>query len=193
MKDSRKITFDLGTWLGRRQAFSAIAGRCSAADAECLREIRQGRQYRSLHLSWEEFCRRHLGISRVAADRIVRHLEEFGPAYFQLNSITRITAEDYRRIRGAVTPDGVQHEGRAIALIPENAAQVTDAVEALRGAAVPAHSDEISQAARALGKLIDRIKNLDRQPLDDAGRLRLHNLVGDGVDRLNHLARSLRS
>ena len=28
--------FDLGTWLGRRQAFSVVAGRCSAADAQCV-------------------------------------------------------------------------------------------------------------------------------------------------------------
>ncbi|HUI80868.1 MAG TPA: hypothetical protein VLY24_23240 [Bryobacteraceae bacterium] len=33
--------FDLGTWLGRKQAFGLMAGKCSAADAECLRNIRE--------------------------------------------------------------------------------------------------------------------------------------------------------
>src|SRR5947208_12428396 len=36
-------TFELGQILGSRRAFSAIAGRCSAADAECLRRIREQR------------------------------------------------------------------------------------------------------------------------------------------------------
>lgn len=45
MPDNIKMgdAFDLGTWLGRKQGFAALAGRCSAADAECLRTIRQKR------------------------------------------------------------------------------------------------------------------------------------------------------
>ena len=38
---------DLGTWLGRRQAFAVMAGRCSAADAKCLRELRDTKKYKS--------------------------------------------------------------------------------------------------------------------------------------------------
>ena len=33
--------FDVGAWVGRRQAFALVAGRCSAADAEILFEIRE--------------------------------------------------------------------------------------------------------------------------------------------------------
>ena len=36
----KDMILDLGIWLGRKQAFSVVAGRCSAADAECLRQIR---------------------------------------------------------------------------------------------------------------------------------------------------------
>ena len=32
-----QAAFELGEMLGRRQAFGAMAGRCSAADAECRR------------------------------------------------------------------------------------------------------------------------------------------------------------
>ena len=32
--------YELGQWMGRKQAFSGLAGRCSAADAECLCRIR---------------------------------------------------------------------------------------------------------------------------------------------------------
>jgi hypothetical protein len=33
--------FDVGAWVGRRQAFALVAGSCSAADAEILFEIRE--------------------------------------------------------------------------------------------------------------------------------------------------------
>jgi hypothetical protein len=36
--------FDSGTWLGRKQAFAELAGRCSAADAECLRQVRKAKR-----------------------------------------------------------------------------------------------------------------------------------------------------
>ena len=61
-------TLGLGTWLGRRQAFSVIVGKCSAADAECLRMLRKEKQYRYLGLNWEQFCKKHLGIARAVAD-----------------------------------------------------------------------------------------------------------------------------
>ena len=55
----------LGTLLGRRQAFSLIAGRCSAADAACLREIRNQKSYRSLKLGWKQFCCEQVGMSHT--------------------------------------------------------------------------------------------------------------------------------
>ena len=48
--------YELGQWMGRKQAFSGLAGRCSAADAECLRQIRSRKQYRALKLTWRQFC-----------------------------------------------------------------------------------------------------------------------------------------
>jgi len=41
---------DLGTRLGRRQAFGLIANRCSAADAECLKVMREHEDYKKLGL-----------------------------------------------------------------------------------------------------------------------------------------------
>jgi hypothetical protein len=54
----------LGTWLGRHQAFALLASKCSAADAECLREIHDNKYYKAIGLSWEEFCSRHAGVDR---------------------------------------------------------------------------------------------------------------------------------
>ena len=62
---------DLGKWIGRRQAFALVAGRCSAADAGCIRKMRLEKTYLTLERSWERFCRQHLGVSRAWADRII--------------------------------------------------------------------------------------------------------------------------
>jgi hypothetical protein len=89
-------SFDLGTWLGRRQAFGMMAGKSIAADAECLRQIRDQRLYKNKTSTWAEFCARYIGASKPHVDRMIRHLEEFGPQFFQLSELTRIPLESYR-------------------------------------------------------------------------------------------------
>jgi hypothetical protein len=44
--------FDVGTWVGRKQAFALAAGRCSAADAEILFEIREQKLFRTVEPTW---------------------------------------------------------------------------------------------------------------------------------------------
>ena len=43
--------------------------------------------------TWEGFCRKYLGLSKSFANRIIRWLDEFGPEYFELAQLTRITAD----------------------------------------------------------------------------------------------------
>jgi len=84
----RDDVYELGTWIGRRQAFASIAGSCSAADAECLRRVRDRKQYRALGMNWDDFCQKRIGINRRTAEQIIRRLEEFGPQYFTLAQVT---------------------------------------------------------------------------------------------------------
>src|SRR5438045_3665305 len=81
-------SFDLGTWLGRRQAFSLIASRCSVADVECLAEIREKKLYRPWNNSWARFCTECLGITDRWADTLIRRLKSLGPEFFKLNNFT---------------------------------------------------------------------------------------------------------
>jgi len=111
--------FDLGAWLGRKQAFTLIAGRCSAATVVCLRKIREGKRYRALGLTWEEFCRQRAGVSRAFADKVIQQLEQLGPAYFELSSVTRITPDQFRQIADAVTEEGLSYAGEPIEIIPK--------------------------------------------------------------------------
>jgi hypothetical protein len=135
LAESESTAFDLGKLLGQRQAFSLVAGRCSAAEAECIRKFRDEGQYKLLEEDWAEFCPKFLGMSRSNADRIVRVLNECGPAYFALTQFTRISPEAYRTIAPAVTDQAIRLNGEAIELVSENAKRITAAVAELRKAA----------------------------------------------------------
>jgi hypothetical protein len=128
---------EIAKLLGRREAFGLVAGRCSAAEAACMRELRSTKKYLELAPTWEEFCVTHLHMSRAAADRTIRLLDEFGPGYFELAQLVRIPPEAYRAIAPAVKDQAVHVNGEAIALIPENAERVASAVAELRSAAQP--------------------------------------------------------
>lgn len=122
---------DLGRWLGRREAFAAVAGRCSAAEAQSLRTVRDSKLYKKVEGSWEEFCKNRLGVSRRHVDRILRVLDEFGPEYFHIAQMTHVTAEEYRAIAPHIGPEGVRMDGAVVALLPENSEQVSSAVSEL--------------------------------------------------------------
>src|ERR1700680_4444839 len=96
--DDQMTVLTLGTWLGRHQAFGIVANRCSAADAECLRTMRESEQYKKLGLTWDEFCKQHAGISRTYADRLIGCLTEFGADYFRFAEVMDISSQTYRLI-----------------------------------------------------------------------------------------------
>jgi len=71
-------------------------------------------------LTWDEFCKEYAGIGRAYADRLIQQHEEFGEAYFRLSEIARISPETYRQISSQVSDEGLEFDGRKLALIPEN-------------------------------------------------------------------------
>jgi hypothetical protein len=193
-------SFDLGTWLGRKQAFGLMAGKCSAADAECLRHIRQHKLYRSLQMNWKQFCHERIGISQPVVDKIIRELEEFGPAYFHLAGVLRITAEEYRLIATSVDQDGVLCDGERIPITVENVARLTQAVETLRGrATLPAPEIPeydvgrgIARVEKQLQSALAELGRLQAQSLDAGARMRLQSAAGSARDRLDQLLLGLR-
>lgn len=129
--------FELDRLLGERSVFSRVADGCSAADAECLRRMRDERMYRLKQVSWSDFCKQYLDISKAEADRIIRRFEEFGQSYFDVSRLVRISPESYRAIAPAVKGKSIEYNGETIPLEPENAQRVLAAVQALRQAAAP--------------------------------------------------------
>lgn len=174
----------LGAWLGRKQAFGLLAGKCSAADAECLRKMRDERKYRSLGMNWDDFCRTHIGISRGTVDKIIKLLEEFGPQYFELSAVVRITPEEYRRIAPAITRDGVAHRGRLLEIAMDNAAELSAAVQELQREAAPprdpdpasaAFDRSLERARKAMQGALETYTRFGAERLDTAARMRLAN------------------
>ena len=188
---------EIGTWLGRRQAFSLIAGRCSAADAKCLRELRESKKYKLLGLTWEECCKQRAGIGRSTADQIIQNLEEFGPDYFVIAQVTGISASEYRRIRGSVSNHALMHAGEEIPIEVENASRLVAAVDALRreaaGASAPPAdataevSRCLAKAERALRTALTELDKLRVMPLDGNARIRLQTAIGETAGKLKLL------
>ena len=88
MSDNKlEDVLEVGTWLGRRQAFALIAGRCSAADAQCLRELRESKKYKLMGLTWEECCKQRAGIARSTAESII---QKVGRARLAANKSTTV-------------------------------------------------------------------------------------------------------
>jgi len=183
---------DLGTWMGRKQAFASLAGGCSAADAECLRQMRSQKKHRALGLTWAEFCRQQIGITRQHAVRLIRRLEEFGPQYFRLAKATGITPEEYRRIAGSVGEKGLSHSGELIPITAEDGPRLIAAVEELRRQAAPEAGKDgaedqdraIEKAERLLRAAVNEIGRVEEMPLDAARRQQLFTRLSAQIRRL---------
>jgi hypothetical protein len=66
------ISFELGQWIGRRQAFALTAGKTAAADVECLRRIRDGNLFRAKGVDGAGFCEQYAGVTSSYANRLLR-------------------------------------------------------------------------------------------------------------------------
>jgi hypothetical protein len=185
--------FDVGTWVGRKQAFALVAGRCSAADAEILFEIREKKLFRSIEQTWEDFCVKRLGITRSYVDRVIRQFKELGPNFCKLSCFTRIKPAEYRLIAGAITGGGLCYGGEVIALEPENAPKLAEAVEALRrdcGAGtnpIDPAQQAFAKAAKAVESAVAEFQRLQAMNLDDEGRLKLLIALEDCRNRCHRL------
>ena len=190
---------DAGAWVGRQQAFAVIANQCSAAQALCLKQVRESQVFEKLGLSWEEFCKEYAGISRVHAERLIQQHEEFGDAYFRLSEIARISPETYRQIAGQVSDEGLEFDGGKLALIPENGPKIRAAIQTLRTQLKQAREASqpavpgIVQLHMRLDALVDQISRLARRILDPDDRAALQGLAVYAIRKLTDVSQSLES
>jgi hypothetical protein len=153
--------FNLARLLGRREAFSIVAARCSAADAEILRRVRDEKLYVALASGWDEFCTSHLHMSRANANRVIGWLNEFGPQYFEVAQLTRISPETYRALSPSIRDGALHTQSEAIALIPENAERVAAAVAELRKPPAKPAPDPIAALRERCDEVVKRFAEIE--------------------------------
>jgi hypothetical protein len=137
MSDSKglsNIAPDLWLNVGRGQAFGVVANGCYAAQAQCLKQLRDSGEYKMAKLTWKEFCDRYVGLSNRQADRLIAQLEEFGETYFRLSELVQISPRAYRRLAaaGVVKDDTIDIGGELVPITPENGPRIKAALTTLR-------------------------------------------------------------
>ncbi|HLK51183.1 MAG TPA: hypothetical protein VKT49_23735 [Bryobacteraceae bacterium] len=161
---------DLGSWAGLQQAFAIVTGSCSAARAQCLKQVRDSKILDDLGLTWDEFCKEYAGISRPHADSLIRQHAEFGDAYFRLSEIARVSPRMYRQIVARVDGETIEIDGEKLALIPANANRIRTAIYSLRNRPGPA-----AAAARPPADVIELQIRVDALAADIAQAVRALN------------------
>ena len=146
MEQLMNDSIDLGAWIGRGQAFGVVANGCTAAQAECLRQISESGTYKQTGLSWDDFCHKYVGLSRPRVDALIKNLEEFGKTFFDLSNIVRISPEAYRRVATKIEGQSIKLGAELVPIVPENAARIRNAINhlrtAVREAEHEAHADK---------------------------------------------------
>ncbi len=145
----------LGVTVGQTGAFGIVAGRCAAAQAEGLMKIREEKLYRRFVPSWKDFCPDYLHMSSSQADRIIRLWQQYGPGFFELSQLVRISPEFYRAIEPNIKEGALHFNGETIELDPENADKVAAAVAEMRRDLLAASRPETTAA--------DRLEDFERK------------------------------
>ena len=174
-------SLDLSPWTG---CLEPPAGTCADARATLvadLRRIRDEKLYRSVTQTWEEFCERHLLISRRSIDRNIRRLKEFGPVYFRVAGALPLSSNEYRMIREHVCPEGLRLDDALIPFDGRNRQWLAEAVtELLRRNGPRPSRTRIESFQRVAARLEAAAKALDRydRALDRLQKLELSALIG---------------
>ena len=145
----------VGMLLGQNQAFGFLGGRCSAAQAESIRRLRNEKLYKRVTEHWKAFCPQYLKMSGTQADSIIRLWQEFGAGYFEVAQLTRVSPETYRALEPAVNQGVLNVNGEQIELTVENSRKVAAAVSEIRRSLPP------KKAEPELG-LDERIRRFDK-------------------------------
>jgi len=169
---NRRVTGDaaslaLGLLVGQEKTFGSMAGRCSAAQAMALQEMRKERGYVRFGLTWREFCEKHMRISGSQADTIIRYLNEFGPGYFEHTQSVRIPPATYRLIAPFIHDKALLHGDEVLELNAANVQKVADEVRASRALPAPAVEAAAAEVVEeAPANPAEKLADLERSSRD---------------------------
>lgn len=187
---------DLGTCIGRGQAFGAIASKCAAAQAEALAMILESGAYKLTGRNWDQFCVEYAGLSPQRVGEIIRNLKDYGAVYYQLKEVIRISPETFRQLMPKIQDEKIEISGEWVPIVPENAALIRDAVNRLRADLRQAKDDvrKVSDDVEILtspdiaslqSRLDSWLEEIWRKPPDPS----LQGLVQYSIARLQEVAK----
>lgn len=188
---NQQQALELGIILGERRAFGVVAGRCSAAQAECLRRVKEEKLWMGFAEGWEDYCVRVLKISRRHADRMVLNLKKYGVLYFEVAALTGIAPADYERIEDAVHADGIHVGSEVIALIPANTERAIEAVARLQAESNAAPENTLAKEISVLKRRGLQLGKAFRKVAHSAGDVDRSVLRGSVNDVVRDLSRIL--
>jgi hypothetical protein len=179
--------------------FDPIAGRCSAAHAEWLRRLRDRNLYKSRSSDWDDFCRKNVGMSGADATHNIELLEEFGANYFKLAELTRITPEEFRAVASKLKGNYLCVNGRAIELLPENAARIAAAMEKLRRPRpvrtrnwrYPSSNNRVTLLEKSCREVTVEFRKLAKPKAPDVDRLQLASVLRKTLSMLGRIEMEL--
>jgi len=123
---------DDDTWKDLNKPFEFV-WKNSAEQAMRLEYLRESRTYKTqLGLTWSEFCVQYAGISNSHANSMIRRRQMWGEAYFRLIFLVRLSPSLYRKIVSHVNIDGLEIDGRRVAITRENTNELSAIVRRLR-------------------------------------------------------------
>ncbi|MGA2267778.1 MAG: hypothetical protein ABSH44_04835 [Bryobacteraceae bacterium] len=190
---------ELGAWLGRGQAFGMVANQCSAAHAECLRNVRESGSYKLLGLTWEEFCPSYAGLTRPRVDALIQNLEEFGATYFRLSEIVRISPETYRQMVPKIEGEQIDIGGEMVSIVPENAVRIRQAVHRMRAELQQARQQAEVLVSPGISGLRSRLDSCFEEMARMAGRIlsrlevtALRGLIDYSIHHLQEISGKIR-
>jgi len=106
-------------------------------------------------------------MSKSNANRLIGLLEQFGPQYFHISQITRISPAAYRAIAPAVSAEGIEYNGEVIPFSEENSQRIAAAVSTLsqthRARAERSLDDRLAALEAARDRLLEQFRDLRRE------------------------------
>lgn len=183
---------DLSRWTGELPADIPVvaAGDDRANLVAALRRIRDSRLYADVTRTWDEFCEKHLMISRRSIDRNIRRLKEFGPVFFRAAQAIPISSREYRLIRGHICPDGIRFDDALISFDPSSRPHLAAAVtELLRRTGPKPAKFRCEPFPRIMERLEAATKMLERydHALDRLQKFELASILGRSARKAQEL------
>jgi hypothetical protein len=158
--------------LGINDALTFVSVLSAAAWAENLTAIKNSKAYKTLGLSWEEFCDKYTPYTRRYADQLVADFKELGKAFFHVREIAHVSREAYINSDAVEIEEGKIKIGNDVYPMTRSYAPQIQAAFKAQEEKVQGLQGQLSDAKKGSKKAQEKAKRLEEtnQALNDTIR-----------------------